>query len=104
MIDLDGKSVELQAYALKDEYGNPTSYVKLRDLAYLLNGTNAQFDVSWDGAVNILPEQKYTENGSEMNTPFSGDRSYSIPTAETKIQGNAIEIKAIALSDDNGGI
>jgi len=102
-IILDGKTMNLQAYALKDAKGNPTNYVKLRDIAYLLNGTTAQFELGWDGNVNILTKTKYSPNGSEMKTPFSGDRTYTIPTAKTNINGKVSDLEAIVLTDDNGG-
>lgn len=35
-ITIDGKAVEFAAYALKDENGNLTNYVKLRDLGEVL--------------------------------------------------------------------
>lgn len=95
--------INFQMYALKDENGNPTNYVKLRDVASVLNGTPAQFDVSWDGTVNILNGQAYTPNGSEMTTPFSGNRSYTSATAPTKVNGKEITIDAIVLEDDQGG-
>lgn len=69
-VTIDGKAVELQAYALKDANGNATNYVKLRDVAYVLNGTAARFDVGWDGNVNIITGQSYTATGSEMFTPL----------------------------------
>ena len=50
---VDGTSVVFQAYALKDANGNDTNYVKLRDVAQVLNGTAAQFEVGWNGAVNL---------------------------------------------------
>ena len=100
---IDGEAVELQAYALKDENGYPTNYVKLRDVAYLLNGTAAQFEVSWNGAVNIITGQSYTANGSEMSTPYSGDRAYTVPTSSTKVNGDESALNAIMIFDDNGG-
>lgn len=44
-ITVDGKKITFQTYALKDEKGNETNYVKLRDVASALNGTSAQFHV-----------------------------------------------------------
>ncbi|NCE63791.1 hypothetical protein D1159_04150 [Pseudoflavonifractor sp. 524-17] len=102
-VQVDGKAVEFQAYALKDEKGNATNYVKLRDVAYVLNGTSAQFNVGWDGAINILPGQGYTAAGGEMQTPFSGDRSYTTSAAETRVNGSAVKLEAIELKDDKGG-
>ena len=101
-VTVDGKAVEFQMYALKDEKGNPTNYIKLRDVAATLNGTAAQFEVSWDGTVNIVTGQPYTANGSEMSTPFSGNRAYTVPTSETKVNGSAANLEAIVLTDDSG--
>ncbi len=101
-VTVDGNAVEFQMYALKDANGNDTNYVKLRDVAATLNGTPAQFEVSWDGAVNIVTGQPYTPNGSEMSTPFSGDRAYTVPTSETKVNGSAAALESIVLTDDSG--
>ncbi len=46
-----------------------SNYFKLRDLAYVLNGTGSQFSVSWDGAnkcVSLVTGELYEPNGSEM--------------------------------------
>ena len=102
-VKVDGVAVEFQMYALKDEKGNDTNYVKVRDVAYALNGTAAQFNVGWDGAVNLVTGQAYTANGSEMSTPFSGNRSYQDSTAATNVNGSAAALDAILLTDDAGG-
>ncbi|MBU5435258.1 copper amine oxidase N-terminal domain-containing protein [Pseudoflavonifractor sp. MSJ-37] len=99
---VNGKSVEFQCYALKDKNGNDTNYIKLRDVANVLNGTSVQFQVGWDGAVNIETGKSYTSTGSEMSTPFSGDRAYETATAETRINGTAADLSAIVLTDDSG--
>ena len=99
---MDSKPVEFQAYALKDAAGNDTNYIKLRDVANVLNGTRAQFQVGWDGAVNVTPGAVYTANGSEMSTPFAGHRVYEKATAATKVNGTAANLDAILLKDDGG--
>ncbi len=100
---LNGETVELQAYALKEANGYYTNYVKVRDIAWLLNGTEAQFDLSWDGAVNFVTGMTYTPNGSEMITPYSGDQSYQISTAATKVNGTVADLKAITITYNGGG-
>ncbi len=102
-VNVDGKAVEFQMYALKDAGGNATNYIKLRDLANILNGTAAQFNVGWDGAVTITAKTTYTPNGTEGSTPFSGDRAYQEATAPTKVNGQTAQLAAFTLSDDNGG-
>ncbi len=45
------------------------NYIKLRDLAMLLRGTEKQFEVTWDSAsksIAIIPGEAYTEVGGEL--------------------------------------
>lgn len=100
---VDDNTVTFQAYALKDANGYLTNYVKLRDVAQVLNGTAVQFQIGWKGAVNIETGKSYTSNGSEMKTPFTGDRPYSTATASTNIDGVPADLEAIVLTDDQGG-
>ncbi len=100
---LDGKEVEFQCYALWDEQGYPTNYIKLRDLALLVSGTAAQFEVSWDGRVLVNTGKAYTPNGSELSTPFSGDRDCTVPAEATLVNGSPLSLAAIFLTDDAGG-
>lgn len=102
-VDVDGKPVEFQCYALHDANGNPTNYIKLRDLADILNGTAAQFEVGFDGSALITTKRAYTPNGSEHSTPFSGNRTYRLAGNSTKIDGRATDLAAFMLYDDNGG-
>ena len=41
-VEVDGTPVEFQMYALVDENGGLTNYVKLRDVAHVLNSTPAR--------------------------------------------------------------
>lgn len=102
-IDVDGTPITFRTYALVDEKGGETNFVKLRDVAYVMNGTAAHFGVEWDGSVIIAPMDGYLANGSEMTTPFSGDRAYTKASAATKIYGQSVPFSAIYLTDDNGG-
>lgn len=103
-VDLDGKQVTFQMYALLDAKGNQTNYIKIRDLALALNGTKAQFNIGWaNGAANIETGKAYISNGSENKTPFSGARAYTVNTSPTNMNGAAINLEGILLKDDNGG-
>jgi len=109
-IHVDDEPVEVQFYALKDEAGNDTNYIKLRDLAYILNGTKSQFQVEWDGEVKIEADTPYTPNGSEMKTPFSGERVCETPMGKSVSNGKLFyqtngsdTPDAIVLKDDQGG-
>lgn len=60
----NGKNVEVDAYVIG---GN--NYIKLRDLATMVNRTEKNFDVTWDGsknAINLVSNKAYTSVGGEM--------------------------------------
>lgn len=103
VVDVDGKEVTFECYALKDENGYDTNYIKLRDLADILNGSEAQFEVGWNGDITITTGQSYTTNGSEQNTPFSGQRVYEQSAAKTLVDSKVVDLDAIVLTDDAGG-
>ncbi len=68
---VDGESVSMWAYKI-DGGG---VYFKLRDLAAVLNGSEKQFEVSWDGgknAVSLTAGEAYTPVGGELSEA-SGD-------------------------------
>lgn len=105
-VAVGSRSVEFQMYALLDENGNPTNYIKARDLAYILNGTKDQFGVGFDTVkkvVNLLPGEPYTANGSEMHAPFAGDRPYRRVEGTTLVDGKPSSLAAILLTSDSGG-
>lgn len=94
-------------YALKDAGGNGTNYVKLRDMAYVMNDTAARFSVGYDNAskrISVTPGQAYEANGAEMKTPFSGDQAYTGGDQSVVIDGDkVVKMTAITLLDDQGG-
>jgi len=102
-VTVDGKEVEFQMYALLDANGNPTNYIKLRDMAYILNGTKAQFYVGYDGTIFLTTGQPYEASGNEMTTSYSGDQPYTGGAQTVKIDGQDVSMTAITLTDDNGG-
>ena len=102
-VTVDGKAVEFQMYALADANGDLTNYIKLRDMAYILNGTKAQFSVGYDGIISLTTGKPYEAGGTEMTTPFSGDRAYTGGAQTVKIDGKDVAMTAITLTDDNGG-
>lgn len=102
-VEVDGQPIRFQMYALKDANGVLTNYVKLRDVAHILNGTKAQFSVGYDGFISIITGQAYTDVGSEMTTPYSGDRTYQNGSGSVRINGKIVNLESIVLTDDLGG-
>ncbi|BDF67042.1 hypothetical protein CE91St43_10140 [Oscillospiraceae bacterium] len=99
---LDGQQVAFDVYAMKDANGNDTNYFKLRDVAFKLNGTPAQFNVGWDGSVTITTGAAYEANGSEMSAPFSGPQSVSDVKTTTLVNGIETALETITLTDAGG--
>lgn len=102
-ITVNGTPVELTAYALLDQNGGLTNYVRVRDIAALVNGTSAQFNVTWDNCVNLICGEAYEANGSEFNVPFSGNQPFTYASEPTKRYESPVIMSAIVLTDANGG-
>lgn len=102
LMNINGASKSCTAYARKDDQGNETNYVKLRELACLLNESEARFNVTWDGAVNIQTKTAYPPDGTEVYSVFGGDWPYTINTAPIQIDGMAVDLEAIVLTDVQG--
>lgn len=99
-VEVDGVGVEFQMYALKDENGNDTNYIKLRDLAAALD----LFDVDWaDGTIVIQSYTPYTPNGSEGHTPYSGVQTCSPRYAKVLMDGWDMFLDALLITDASGG-
>ncbi len=102
---VDGKETQFQMYALRGDAG-VTYYIKLRDLAAILDGTDAQFNVGWTQERGVFVEtgKAYTDrNGQENQSPYSGEQSYTRYTNGTDVDGVNLALQAFAITDDAGG-
>ncbi len=102
-VNVDGVNVQFEMYALKDAAGNATNYIKLRDLAEILDDTDAQFSVVWTGVIVIGPGKPYRSTGSEMNTPYSGDQPYQPSYSATMVEDRLASLAAFCITDSFGG-
>ena len=102
---LDGRQVEFQCYALPDERGNLTNYVKIRDLALALNGTKAQSNAAWDGQQIIIePGTAFAADGTENMTPYSGTQSYeSLNGKAIGFNGGSVYLTSFSITYQGGG-
>jgi hypothetical protein len=90
---IDSKEVAFQAYNI-----NGNNYFKLRDLAMVVNGTDKNFEVSWDAeknAVNLLPGKAYTPAGGELEATDNIKSKDAILTS-SKLYVNGIEVQLTA--------
>ena len=94
---VDRTSKTFDAYNINDN-----NYFKLRDIAYVLNGTGKQFAVGWDGAKNAISlttAKPYVSVGGEMTS--STGSTVKIATSTTaKIFLNSKEVFLTAYNID----
>lgn len=103
-VSVNGLGNRLPAFALLDENGYATNYVSLRVMADLLNSTLAQFEIVWDGSVNLITDAPYiNRNGAEVGLPFSTTVPYTKLAQATIVDGEPIYMDAIVLIDPATG-
>lgn len=99
-VTVNGEAKAFEAYNINDN-----NYFKLRDIAYVLNGTDASFSVGWDGAANSIALEKggvYAPTGSEMK--ISGTKNIKDAVASNSsilIDGVKAALKAYNINGNN---
>ena len=96
---VNGKNVAFDAYNIED-----SNYFKLRDLAYVLNGTEKQFEVGYDGANNaitLLNGKSYTAVGGEMSSKGTGNKTPTATTAKIYVDGKEVSFTAYNIDGNN---
>lgn len=100
IISVDGSDYLLDAYNI----GN-YNYFKLRDIAYILSGTEKQFDVTWDGSkktINLLSGKSYTAVGNELSVTHDNIKKTAIPnTSSILLDGKEIKLTAYSIDGYN---
>lgn len=91
-ITVNGNSVDFDAYMI-----NGNTYLKLRDLAYALNGTSKQFNVTWDDTstdVSLTSGEAYTANGTEMQSNHNTAAEGTMSLLSVGVNGNSTFVTA----------
>ncbi|MDF2652026.1 MAG: hypothetical protein K0Q73_7831 [Paenibacillus sp.] len=94
---INGKEEAFQAYNINDN-----NYFKLRDLAMVVNGTEKNFQVSWDAAKNAISlesHKAYTPEGGELVASDKAISKEANPTSSILFLDGK-EIKLIAYNID----
>ncbi len=84
-LQVDGKAVSVGAYTI-----NGNTYFKLRDLAAVLNGTDAQFSVAYDNTLSsiaLTAGETYTSVGTEGRPAAAPPASAAESTSPLFING-----------------
>jgi len=88
---VDGNSKTFDSYNI-----NGFNYFKLRDIAYVINGTAKQFGVDWDAANNAMtlnPGVAYVVAGGEMSGKGSATKSATLSQQKVFVTGLALGSK-----------
>jgi hypothetical protein len=96
---VNGRSVAFDAYNI-----GGANYFKLRDLAYILNGTPKQFEVGWDGATNAISltsGRPYTAVGGEMAGKSGGAKTPTPTSSKLTLNGSAVSFEAYNIGGNN---
>lgn len=92
---IDGKEVSFQAYTI-----NNYTYLKLRDVAMAVNGTEKNFAIEWDNdkkAINISTKQPYSPVGGEMSLSNGGNKEAIKSAAVVYVDNTKQDLKAYTI-------
>ncbi len=98
-LQVDGEAVAVQAYMID---GN--NYIKLRDLATMINGTENNFEVTWNSdfkSIELQSATSYTTTGSEMAMDGSQTTTATLSTSPIYVDGGLVDLTAYNISDNN---
>jgi hypothetical protein len=96
---VNGDNIAFDAYNIG---GN--TYFKLRDIAYVLNGTEKQFAVSWDaaaGSIALNSGQAYAAVGGELAGKEQGNKQAVPASSKLILNGKEISLDAYNIKDSN---
>jgi hypothetical protein len=97
--DIGGVQRQFQAFLI-----NGNNYVMLRDLAYYMDGSAAQFEVSYDAgtkAISILSDSAYTAQGYEDSVKADADRAYTDTASKIFIDGKEVTLNGYNIEGSN---
>ena len=98
-VTVNGKAVNPAAYNI-----NGTEYFKLRDLAMLLNGTDAQFVVRYNGrtrTVSLTTGKEYAPVGGELTAGLDQSGSCIRSPHNFAVNGITVKLKAYNIGRSN---
>lgn len=97
---VDGMEVSFDAYNIA---GN--NYFKLRDIAFVLNQTDSQFEVAWDArqnAIRLTSNSAYTAVGGELAAGMDGNiQEAMLSTSTVYLDGSVVRLTAYAIKGNN---
>ena len=103
-VKVNGKTVFPQGYYIVNgtQYGN--NYFKLRDIAYLLNGTKGQFNVRWDKEnerILLTSGTAYETVGGELADSSTAVEKIGKSTSTIVLDGEEIALDGYIINGNN---
>ncbi len=99
-VTVDGVVKDFDAYTI-----NENNYFKLRDIAYILSGTNKQFGITWDGtkqAINMVRGNTYIVVGGEMVPSIGAStKTATLSTSSIYLDDNPVKLTAYTINQNN---
>jgi hypothetical protein len=98
-VSVDGKDTAFEVYNI-----DGANYFKLRDIAFVLNGTGSQFSVGYDDVsklVTCTTGTDYTPDGSELKTGADKSDTAVPSTQSLLINGTAGNLTAFNIGGNN---
>ena len=96
---VNGKEVSFDAYNI-----NGNNYFKLRDLAFILSGTEKQFEVGWDGIeerITLTSGKPYTAVGGEMTGKGTGAKTPTPTSSKIILDDEIVQFTAYFIEGNN---
>lgn len=96
---VNGSEKAFDAYTISG-----SNYFKLRDLAFVVNGTEKQVDITWDGsknAINLLSKKAYTVAGGELSKGNGQAKRATVSTAKIYVDGQEASLTAYSINGSN---
>lgn len=96
---VDGMEKNFDAYMI-----GQNNYFKLRDIAYILNGTGAQFDVVWDSekaSIKLIDNKSFAAVGGEMAQGDSLVKSAVLNQSPVYLNNKAVSLTAYTINGNN---
>lgn len=96
---LNGQEVKVGSYLI-----NERNYVKLRDMAALLNGSGSQFNVDWDeatGNVIVITGSAYNKLAGDLTTLAAGKVTGQKGNINLLLNGQAKQIETVLINENN---
>lgn len=96
-ITVNDRTWDVPVVTVVDQFGGGTNYVKLRDLANILNGTGGSFSVGFDGSTRLTPGGSYSPLGTEL-TDLAGKEMELVHSVVT-VDGESRTLEAVWVKD-----